>query len=248
MPNPDPNDPDPNNPDPNNPDPNNPDPNNPNPGGGNNGGGNNGGNNGGGNGGDDGGGTGGDDGEGGNSGGDNGDDDDSPEASVAGESCDKILKCEGDPIQCAILRQQKESRCLGEKNADYESNKGKIDSLFKGEKFELGESTVEVPGFVQGASRFLPSSCPAPTSFRTSGGTFEMKYEPLCEIASAFSWLFVAAAAFLQPYTWAKPLEVSDAFLLLGNPFSDHGYAVGQDGFEGAWYRRYFVRRHQSDT
>lgn len=195
FPNPDPDDPDPNNPDPNNPDPNNPDPNNPNPGGGN-GGGDGGGD--GGNGDGDGGGNGDGSGDGDGGGGTGDGDDDGPDKGpvVAGEECDRDLKCEGDPIQCAILRQEKQSRCSAEKNADYESNKGKIESLFQGDKFELGESEIEVPGFVQGASRFLPSSCPPPNSFSTSGRTFTMGYEPLCEIASSFSWLFVAAAAF----------------------------------------------------
>jgi hypothetical protein len=194
------------NPDPDNPDPNNPDPNNPNPGDGN--GGNNGGNgngsggngngDGSGNGDGNGGGDGDGDGSGDGSGSTGGGDDDGPDKgpTVAGEECDHILKCEGDAIQCAILRQEKQSRCSAEKNADYESNKGKIESLFQGDKFELGESEIEVPGFVQGASRFLPSSCPPPNSFSTSGRTFTMGYEPLCEIASSFSWLFVAAAAF----------------------------------------------------
>ncbi|WP_411848406.1 virulence factor TspB C-terminal domain-related protein, partial [Stutzerimonas frequens] len=45
------------------------------------------------------------------------------------------------------------------------------------------------------ATRFLPATCPADYQVRFSVRSFSMSYEPLCEIASSFSWLFVSASA-----------------------------------------------------
>jgi len=116
-------------------------------------------------------------------------------SSVGGEACTASLVCTGDAIQCAVLRQQKAMRCNDEKMADYESNKANIENMFKGDKFELDEQEVEVPSFINTATRFLPSACPQPLTASTSGGTFGYSFEPACELASTFSWIFVALAA-----------------------------------------------------
>ncbi|WP_241666765.1 virulence factor TspB C-terminal domain-related protein [Stutzerimonas nosocomialis] len=115
--------------------------------------------------------------------------------SVTGPGCDQPLVCTGDVVSCAILKQQKEHRCHVEQMADFDAKKGAIEQLVQGEKFELDEQEVEVPSFINTATRFLPSSCPAPNVISTSGRSFSWSYEPACEFASTFSWLFVAIAA-----------------------------------------------------
>lgn len=139
------------------------------------------------------GGDGGDDGSGG--GGGSGGDSDEDGTSVGGEACDAKLSCEGDAVQCAILRQQKQLRCEAKEQADFDKKKGDIEGLFKGEEFELGTAEVHAPTFINAAARFLPSGCPTPESMslRSNGGrTLQIKYEPLCQAATDMSWLIVA--------------------------------------------------------
>ncbi len=123
------------------------------------------------------------------------------QGSVSGESCDATVSCEGDAVQCAILRQQKEMRCEAEKQADFESNKTDIEGLFEGEKFQLDQTEIAAEGFINTAGRFLPANgCPSPENMnlRLNGGrSFELNYEPLCQAASDLSWLIVSIASLL---------------------------------------------------
>ena len=123
-------------------------------------------------------------------------------SSVEGEACDAEVKCTGDAVQCAILRQQKELRCHAEEQADFEKHESAIEAAVQGDKFKLdeGSSEIELPTFVNQGTRFLPASCPAAETFslRTSGGrSFEISYEPLCRAANDLSGLFVAVATVL---------------------------------------------------
>ncbi|WP_301362215.1 virulence factor TspB C-terminal domain-related protein [Stutzerimonas nitrititolerans] len=161
---------------------------------------------GGGDGGGDGSGDGEGDGEGGGSGGGgNGDgegEEEQPDSSVGGEGCDATLSCEGDAVQCAILRQQKELRCHAEEQADFEKHQPAIEAAVTGDKFELneGNGVIDVPSFVNQGTRFLPSTCPAAEKFSLTmagGRSFEISYEPLCRAASDLSGLFVAVATVL---------------------------------------------------
>ena len=120
-----------------------------------------------------------------------------PESAVTGgQTCEAAPTCEGDAVQCAILKQQYEARCDYEEAMDYDKNKGDIESMFQGEAFELKEDEVNAPSFINSATRFLPAnSCPPPETmnFTSNGGsTKEFKYEPLCRIATDFSWLILA--------------------------------------------------------
>lgn len=112
--------------------------------------------------------------------------------SVSGPGCDQPLVCTGDVVSCAILKQQKDMRCHAEEQADYESKKADIDSLFQGDKFEIEEQNVDVPSFVDRATTFLPRTCPADQRISVSSGSISMSYEPLCVLAEGFSWIFVA--------------------------------------------------------
>lgn len=123
---------------------------------------------------------------------------------TGGQTCDAAPACEGDAVQCAILKQQYEARCDFEEANDFDSNKTDIEGLFDGhgDKFKLdeGAADIDAPSFINQGTRFLPSSCPAAESFSltTAGGrTFSLSYEPLCRAASDLSGLFVAVATIL---------------------------------------------------
>lgn len=149
-----------------------------------------------------GGGEGGGSGGGGNGDGEGDGEEEQPDSSVGGEGCDATLSCEGDAVQCAILRQQKELRCHAEEQADFEKNQPAIEAAVTGGKFELneGNGVIDVPSFVNQGTRFLPSTCPAAEKFSLTmagGRSFEISYEPLCRAASDLSGLFVAVATVL---------------------------------------------------
>lgn len=120
-------------------------------------------------------------------------------SSVGGEGCDVDLACDGDPIQCAILRKNKEQQCFAEEQADFEGHKEDIEGLVQGDKFELDEGgdDIDVPGLINKGTRFLPASCPPDETVNliTAGGhTFKFTYEPLCRAATDLGNLFVAFA------------------------------------------------------
>jgi len=149
-----------------------------------------------------GGGEGGGSGGGGNGDGEGDGEEEQPDSSVGGEGCDATLSCEGDAVQYAILRQQKELRCHAEEQADFEKNQPAIEAAVTGDKFELneGNGVIDVPSFVNQGTRFLPSTCPAAEKFSLTmagGRSFEISYEPLCRAASDLSGLFVAVATVL---------------------------------------------------
>ncbi|TKD46226.1 virulence factor TspB C-terminal domain-related protein [Azotobacter chroococcum] len=115
---------------------------------------------------------------------------------VSGESCDVSVACEGDAIQCAILRQQKESRCQTEELYDFESNKAAIDGVLQGEQFQITEQEVQAPSFISEATSFLPKSCPSPesASLNTGGLNVSLEFQPLCDFAEALGPLIVIVA------------------------------------------------------
>lgn len=117
-------------------------------------------------------------------------------------ACDAPVSCSGDAIDCAVLQQQHEHRCLAEEMSDFSGNKSEIESLFEGDKFKLqeGEGDIEVPSLIRQGTRFLPASCPQDKTFNlsTAGGrTFGLSFEPLCQAATDLSGLFVAVATIL---------------------------------------------------
>lgn len=116
--------------------------------------------------------------------------------SVTGESCDVAVTCNGDAVQCAILRQQKEQRCAVDDAMDYDKHKAQIDQLTQGEEYQVKEETFEIPSFATGATRFLPSSaCPAPGRVTlTSGRSLEFDYSPFCGFAEGLAPVVVAGA------------------------------------------------------
>ncbi len=125
-----------------------------------------------------------------------------PERLASAGSCDAAFSCSGDPIDCEVLRQQKEQLCLAEEMTDFPKHKPAIEAAVTGDRFQLdeGSGVIDVPSFINQGTRFLPSACPAAESFSltTAGGrTFQLSYEPLCRAASDLSGLFVAVATVL---------------------------------------------------
>jgi hypothetical protein len=54
---------------------------------------------------------------------------------------------------------------------------------------------VELQGFINARSRFLPASCPPPIPLTLSGGTFHFDLQPLCNFAEQLGYLIVAMAS-----------------------------------------------------
>lgn len=110
-------------------------------------------------------------------------------------TCDGGFSCTGDPIDCAILKQQKEQQCYAEEMGDFDGKKSDIEGLFQGESFTLPEAEISAPSIIGGATRFLPAGCPAPERAQLSGGSLSFSYQPLCTIAVDLSWIIVAVAS-----------------------------------------------------
>lgn len=120
-----------------------------------------------------------------------------PSSSVGGEACSANLACEGDAVACAVLRQQKQLKCWAEEDRDYSKAKPQIDSELAKPEYSLKESTVDASGFFNTGSRFFASSCPAPKSLHIESfnRTIQLSYEPICDFASAMSYIVVAMAS-----------------------------------------------------
>jgi len=120
------------------------------------------------------------------------------QSSVGGEACGAELACSGDAVQCATLRQEKALRCHTEDQDDYGKYKDQIKAELQGDKFKLGaDEDIQVPSFIEGKTRFLPSTCPTAKTFSLSTGggrTFAISYDPLCSLASDLSYLIVIVA------------------------------------------------------
>lgn len=116
-------------------------------------------------------------------------------SSVSGESCNVELSCEGDAIQCAILRQEKENNCKWRLGAEEESA---ITAAVSGEGFELEEKNIDGAALFNQAisqGRWLAASCPPPRSISVMGKTITFSWEPVCEFAIAMGPLIVALAS-----------------------------------------------------
>ena len=114
---------------------------------------------------------------------------------VEGEACEVELKCEGDVIQCAVLRKQKEQVCQWIYNDQVRSD---IANELAGEDYQLQEESVPVSGLFSEAvnkGRWLPQSCPSPQSFTVMGRSYSFSWEPACRFAQAIGPLIVALAS-----------------------------------------------------
>ncbi|WP_153576079.1 virulence factor TspB C-terminal domain-related protein [Pseudomonas aeruginosa] len=118
------------------------------------------------------------------------------ESSVSGdESCDAVIACEGDAIQCAMLKQEKKQTCAW----DYEKAKGTIESEIAKPEYQLTETTINTGELFNAgisASRWLPSACPAPKVISLSSGPSQtFSWEPECQMASSLAPIIVGLAS-----------------------------------------------------
>lgn len=114
-------------------------------------------------------------------------------------TCDGGFSCTGDPIDCAILKQQKEQQCYAEEMSDFDGNKSEVEGLLQGENFELNEGSgdIDVPSFISQGTRFLSPSCPPDrvVSLSMAGRSVGLSFQPLCSFASALGPFLVAVTA-----------------------------------------------------
>lgn len=135
--------------------------------------------------------------------------DDASRASVSGEPCNAELRCEGDVIQCAILRKQKEQLCQWRYDGEV---KAQIDSALSGPEYQLKENDIPVSGLFNEAlnkGRWLPHACPAPQTFTVMGRSYAFSWEPLCRFAQAIGPLIVALASIFFAVTIARAIKGS---------------------------------------
>lgn len=114
---------------------------------------------------------------------------------VEGEPCDVSLVCEGDVIQCAILRQEKENNCKWVYGA---AEKQEVANILSGEEYEIPETEEDVSDlFNNGVNkgRWMGGNCPAPRSISIMGRTYQFSWQPFCDFAVALAPLFVALAS-----------------------------------------------------
>lgn len=122
------------------------------------------------------------------------------ESSVSGDaSCDAAPVCQGDAVQCAILRQNHTARCDAEDAGDYPGKVSDIDALLSGPEFEKPEddSIVDLSAIFTTGTRFLPSACPAaiPLNMASMGRTINIEFTWLCTFAEYAGYLLVAMAS-----------------------------------------------------
>ncbi len=119
------------------------------------------------------------------------------ESSVSGgDQCEAPPVCEGDPLQCELIRQQHKTRCDAENLNDFTKVKSDLESRVQGDEFKLTKTEIDIPSFITQGTRFLPSNtCPQPEIASTSGGQVAFSYEPMCRLASGISPLVIIAAS-----------------------------------------------------
>jgi hypothetical protein len=117
------------------------------------------------------------------------------ERTVSGDACSSSLSCEGDAIDCAILRQQKAMRC----SLDWDTQKGAVIAEAGRAEYQLQTEEIDASSLFSGpsASRWLSPSCPADRSIyltlTDSSITFSWSF--VCQYASALGNLLVALAS-----------------------------------------------------
>lgn len=129
-------------------------------------------------------------------------------SSVSGGAvCDSPPVCDGDAIQCAILRQQFTQRCADEKFREVTPEntnalKSDLDAAFSGEQFQpitaTAENTFSLEGMIDTTSRFS-SSCPVLPSVSYSwvdgsSQSFNPNFADLCQYLRWMGFLLVAFA------------------------------------------------------
>lgn len=117
------------------------------------------------------------------------------ERTVTGESCASDLSCDGDAIDCAILKQQKDMAC----SLDWETQKGQVLAEAAKSEYQLGEEEINAAGFFSGPSsaRWLSASCPPDRAYylETTNSTVVFSWSYVCQYATNLGYLLVALAS-----------------------------------------------------
>lgn len=144
----------------------------------------------------------------GNSGAGEGEEGEDEQDTVSGDmQCETVVACSGDVIQCAVLRQEQQSRCADKDFRDLSDAKTKpaIDSMnsdlsgadFQPLKLE-SDNTYDMSKLIDTSSRF-GSSCPVLSTVSYSwvdgsSGQFDPNVDGLCDFLKWFGYLMVAFA------------------------------------------------------
>jgi len=123
-----------------------------------------------------------------------------------GVTCDSEPACSGDPIQCAILKQQWRTRCVetpteAEALGAIEATEGEID----GTSLQAGEVDVTTLN----ATGTLSGSCPVPLSISVMGQNLSLDiWSAACDMAVLFAPFVMAMGYFLSAMLFIKGLRV----------------------------------------
>lgn len=117
------------------------------------------------------------------------------ERTASGDSCSDNLQCEGDAIDCAILRQQKAMRC----SLDWDSQKGSVIAEASKAEYQLQEEEIDASGLFSGpsAARWLSSSCPADRHIylKSTNSTVTYSWADACGVADVIGYFLVFGAS-----------------------------------------------------
>ena len=106
------------------------------------------------------------------------------DSASGGATCDTAPVCDGDPIQCAVLQQQWQARCVEEPTA------GELveEIGFSDEELGVGGGTEVEIGELDAEGPLGGSSCPAPLSITVMGQTISIDaWAPACDFATMFA-------------------------------------------------------------
>lgn len=141
----------------------------------------------------------------GNNGNGEGEEGDEDQDTVSGDmSCDAVVACSGDVIQCAILRQDQQSRCADKDFRDLSDKKvadakASMESEFSQSDYKEikpdADSTYDVSKMID-TSSFLSSSCPTLPSIHGSYGSqavnIDFNLSEFCTYLTVLGYLSVA--------------------------------------------------------
>lgn len=127
-------------------------------------------------------------------------------------ACESAPTCSGDAIQCGIVREVWENRCLihetGDKADEFFSQKtqgvGNLDDegleLVDSKDFDLSDKMQDFANVSDPA----PAQCPPPTDIRLALGTFQVEFTPYCDLAEKLRPLTIFIFTFLGALAVAR--------------------------------------------
>jgi hypothetical protein len=113
--------------------------------------------------------------------------------------CSEEFSCEGNALDCAIIEEQRRSRCV-EFTADEGQLGADFDAIFEGEgyqdPFTASEgNTFDFEGMLETEGSLGGGSCPADLSTAILGETITFPMAPFCSIGTILGLILVASAS-----------------------------------------------------